>query len=67
MVTTSDLHHSVMLLTPESGHPVGTNGLLMYVDAASAIVEVERPDGDIDVIWVDASRVAPVDRESRAA
>jgi hypothetical protein len=39
----------------------------MYVDSASAIVEVERPDGDIDVIWVDASCVAPIDRESRAA
>jgi len=67
MVTTSNLHRSVTLLSPESGHPAGTHGLLMYVDSASAIVEVERPDGDIDVIWVDASCVAPIDRESRAA
>ena len=67
MLTPSDVHHSVVLSVADSGYEAGTVGLLMYLDSASAVVEIDRPGGTPDIIWVDRDHVSPADPESRAA
>jgi hypothetical protein len=66
MVTRSDLHRSVMLLEDAAGYPAGTVGLLIECLRDAAVIEVDRPDDNPDIITVGLSLVA-VARDASAA
>jgi len=66
MVTRSDLHHSVTLLEDAAGYPAGTVGLLIECLRDAAVIEIDRPEDNPDIITVGLSPVA-VARDASAA
>ena len=67
MVTDIHLHTSVVLLVDVDGYPAGTEAFLVDVTPISAVVEVDRPDDNPDLVLVSCDEVRPVDQETKAA
>ena len=67
MVTDIHLHTSVILLVDVDGYPAGTEAFLVDVTPTSAVVEVDRPDDNPDLVMVSSADVRPIAQGSQAA
>jgi len=67
MVTDVHLHTSVILSVAVDGYPAGTEAFLVDVTPTSAVVEIDRPDDNPDLVMVSSADVRPIGQGSQAA
>ena len=58
MVTRRDLHQCVRLLADADGYPAGTVGVMVECLEDAAVIEVERPGANPDIITAGLTDVA---------
>jgi hypothetical protein len=67
MVSDIHLHTSVILVVSVDGYPAGTEAFLVDVTPTSAVVEIDRPDDNPDLVMVSSADVRPISQGSQAA